>query len=276
MFGLYVVRGILRARSPVYHGGDEKTGSVCMLNREKFLLEDGVEEIPIISGNAVRGVLRRMIMRDLLDNVGYEIDVSKKGGIRLYHALFTGGILESVEKDAGQIDVEMKRKIMSLLPPVRLFGLSIGNQMVEGKLKVGQMLPVCEELKGLIPVESSLSFYDLLTKTFQTRKDDLRAEREEGDQAVQMMVEYEVFAPGTRFYHEIKLEDPDAVDISCLARCIELWKQKPFIGGKSAVGFGELEIEYDIDATSDEYLQFLADNREAIVSLLRELEHRKW
>ena len=48
-FGLVTYRGILKAKTPVFHGGNEKTGSVVLLNRIKFLTENGMEEIPIIS-----------------------------------------------------------------------------------------------------------------------------------------------------------------------------------------------------------------------------------
>jgi len=277
MFGVRKVAGTLTAKSPVYHGGNEKSGSVCLLNTIKFIVDGRIEEVPIISGNAIRGYLRRLIMADLLNQVGYAINVSTKGGLMLYHSLFTGGVLETVSaKDSGVIDLELKSRMISLIPPVRLFGLCYGNQMVEGKLKVGMAYPVCRELRPVLPesFDPQCSYHDLITYIHQTRRDDLKAEREEGEQAVQMLVEYQVFAPGTTFYHEFKVEDPDEVDISCLARCIELWRMKPFIGGKSSAGFGELNISYDLSETSERYLEFLKNNREAIVSLLRELEMR--
>ncbi|WP_456478145.1 RAMP superfamily CRISPR-associated protein [Geoglobus ahangari] len=276
-FGLVRVRGSLRALSPVFHGGNEKTGSVVLLNRVKFLTENGAEDIPIISGNAIRGVLRRVVFSDFLRQVEYEIDVSTKQGQKLYHALFTGGVLETVDaKDSGVIDVELKRKIIDLIPPARLFGFSFGNQTIESKLKVGNALPICRELADYLPddVHPRASVYELLTTAYQTRKDDLRAEREKGEQAVQMLIEYEVFAPGTVFHHEFKLEDPDEIDVSCLARAIELWQAKPFIGGKSSIGLGELKISYDIDASSEKYLNFLRENKGEIVQLLQELEGR--
>ena len=277
MFGLKVVRGSLRAKSPLFHGGNEKTGSVVLLNREKFITENGAEDIPILSGNAIRGVLRRLIFSDFLRNVGYELDVSKPNGQKLYHSLFTGGVLETVDaSSSGVIDIELKRSIIELMPPARLFGFSIGNQTIESKLKVGQALPICRELAEYLPdnIKPKASVFDLLTSSFQTRKDDLRGEREEGEQAVQMLIEYEVFAPGTVFYHEFKLEDPNPIDISCLARCIELWQAKPFIGGKSSIGFGELSITYDLEETSEQYLAFLEKHKERICNLLKELEAR--
>ena len=282
MFGLLRLQGCLKARSPIFHGSDEKTGSVVLLNRLKFIVDGEPVDIPYISGNAVRGILRRYIMADMLEQLDYEIDVSKKGGQKLYHALFSGGVLETVEETQGAIDIELKRKILNLLPPIRLFGFSYANQMVEGKLKIGHLLPICVELKDYLPddIQPKNSFYDYVGHVFQTRKDELRVERVEDEQAVQMLIEYEVFVPGTMFWHEIKLEDPTPLDVATLARVIELWKQKPFIGGKSAIGHGELVIRYDFTPDSErfkqwfdsrQYLRFLKEQRDEICKLLDRL-----
>lgn len=277
MYGIRVVSGSVWAKTPIFHGGNEKTGSVSLLNRIRFLTEDGTQDIPVISGNAIRGMLRRELFADFLRRVGYEIDVSQKGGQRLYHALFTGGVLETIEeKSSGIIDIGLKKQIVRLMPPARLLGFSIGNQIIEGKLKVGMALPICNELSDYLPdnIHPKVSIYDMLSSAFQTRRDDLRNEREENEQAVQMLIEHEVFIPGTVFYHEFRLEDPDEIDMSCLARMIELWKQKPVIGGKSSIGFGELKVNYDIEASPEKYLEFLRENKEEIYALLKELEER--
>jgi len=274
-FGLLKVRGFLKAKSPIFHGGDEKTGSVVLLRRMKFIVDEEPTDVPYISGNAVRGVWRRLIFKDMLEKIGYEIDLSKKGGQKLYHTLFTGGVLETVdESSSGIIDINLKRNVLSLIPPARLLGFSIGNQMIEGKLKVGHLLPICKELVDYLPdnVHPKNSFYELIGHSFQTRKDDLRVDREGEEQAVQKLIEYEVFVPGTLFYHEVKLEDPTELDVSCLARIIELWEEKPFIGGKSSVGFGELEINYDFSEESEAYLKFLREKRDEICRLLKTLE----
>ena len=277
-FGLLRIEGIWTALSPIVHGGNEKTGSTVLLNRRRFLVGDRVLEIPIISGNAIRGYLRRLLMADFLKQVGYEIDTTKKSGLRLYHALFTGGLLETVEaKDSGVIDIEFKKRVVTFIPPAVLFGFSYANQTIESKLKVGMALPICRELKEYLPdhIEPKRSFYDLIDTPFQTRKDDLKAEREKGEQAVQMIIDYEAFAAGTKFYHEFKIEDPTKLDISTFARMLELWEQKPFIGGKSAIGFGEIRFKYDFDGTSEAYLAFLDENKDEIVDILKTLEGRK-
>ncbi|XRP97791.1 hypothetical protein ACO3UB_08330 (plasmid) [Methanocaldococcus sp. 16A] len=281
-FGLERIQGIVIAKTPIMHGGNEKTGSTIMLNRRKFIVNGKPVDVPIISGNAVRGYLRRLFMKDFLNQIGYEIDYSKKGGVRLHHALFSGGLLESLDSSkSGVIDINFKKKVVKYLIPATIFGFSFGNQMIESKLKPMMLLPICRELKGTyIPEDIELpewynpnvSFYELIDTPFQTRKDELRMERERGEQAVQMIIDYEAFVAGTVFYHEFRLEDPEPIELSAMARILELWKMKPFIGAKSSIGFGEVEIRYKFDKTSEEYLNFLQKNKDEIVAILDELQ----
>ena len=209
------------------------------------------------------------------------MDLSQKSYQKLYHTIFAGGVLTEVEEEeAGTVDLNLKFRIVKYVLPLRLFGCSYANQMVEGRVLVGHMLPVCRELREYTGVDSDVSFYQLIARSFQTRRDELRAprekEEEEEEQAVQMMVEYECFAPGTKFLHEIVLEttrEEEALDLSTLYRAVELWRMKPFIGGKGAIGFGRLGIEYEWPKPVDgsEYLRFVEGNRDEIVKVLDEL-----
>lgn len=256
-YGLRVIPGKVTALSPLFHGGNEKTGSVVLLNRIKYMIGGKPVDIPFVSGNEVRGYLRRLIFEDFLNLVCFKIDLEERGGQALFHTLFSGGILESVEtSESGVIDLSFKREIYENIIPARLFGFSFRNQMLEGRLKVAHMLPICKELNAFLPIKSEASFYTMLAKNFQTRRDELRLEREsEEEQAVQMLVEQEVFAPGTEFFHEFIVEDPDDVAVGVVARMISLWKGKPFIGGKSSIGLGRVALDYQLaSANEDEYL----------------------
>ena len=262
--------GRAKALSPVFHGGDEKTGSVVLLNRMKFLVNGKHIDIPIISGNSIRGRMRRLLAADFLSNVGYEIDLKTEKGKKLFHTLFAGGLLTEVEeKETGVLDLTLKKKVVDHILPIRLFGASYKNQIVEGRLKVMHMLPICKELSEYTGVESDKSIYSLIGRTFQTRRDELR-ERSEDEEAVQMLIEYEVFIPGTEFYHEIIVRN-DPLDISTIARAIKLWNEDPYIGGKSAIGFGKLKLSYDLNADDTLYLKFCEEKKEGILNTLGEL-----
>ena len=270
-----ITKGYMIALSPISHQGDEKTGSESLLRRMSYIIDGKKVEVPILSGNAIRGILRRKLMADMLVKIDYELTNAK-----IYHMLFSGGMLESVdEKSSGVIDIGLKRRIRKTIPPIAVLGSSIGNQIFEGKLKVSMALPVCKELKDFLPdnmeIKPENSFYEFIDWTFSTRRDELREERGEGEQAVQMMVNFEVFAPGTPFYHEFVLNDADEVEEGVLARMLNLWKKNPYIGGKSAIGLGKIKLNYDYDETREKaYLEFMSENKEDMTSMLEDLENR--
>ena len=275
------IPGRLTALSPIYHGGNEKTGSVVLLNRLRFIVEGKPTDVPVISGNQIRGRLRRLLTRDFLQLAGYGLDLTQKRHQKLYHTLFAGGVLTEVEEgESGVVDLDLKTRLVRYVVPIRLFGASYGNQMVEGRVLVGFALPICRELQGFLGIESDVSFYQLITRAFQTRRDELRVGGKEGggeeDEAVQMIVEYEVFAPGTQFFHELVLETEEEgldLDLSALYRAVKLWQEAPYIGGKSSAGFGRLRIEYQWpDGVSDQtYLDYVEKNRDEVRKALDEL-----
>ena len=277
-FGLTRVRCLHRALTPIYQGGNEKTGSVQLLNRMRFLVDGEPMDIPIISGNSVRGYLRRLVFRDFLERVGYEIPLDRREGVMLYHILYSGGVLgRAAAGEEGVVDLELKRMVYRYIVPARLWGFSYRNQMIEGKLIVGHMLPVARELRDYLPHDiaerATRSIYEMIATTFQTRRDELRAPREAREQAVQMMVEYEVFAPGTLFYQELIIEDPAPIDESLLAHAVQLWQSRPFIGGRSRIGLGRLEVSCDTGSLPgpELYTSYIDDNRNNITRVLDRL-----
>ena len=275
-YGMTIVPGTITALSPCHHGGNDKTGSTVLLNRQKWIVDGEPAEIPYISGNSIRGVLRRLLFHDFLRRLDYEIDVSHGGGRRLYHALFSGGSLEQARgKDAGHNNLELKRRIYDLIPGARLFGFAYGNQLLEGTLKVGQIMPVCTELAAFMPDELKprLSVFSLIAQRFHTRQDDLiSADRDEGEAAHQMLVDYEIFLAGTVFWHDFRIEDATSLDRSTFAALLAAWEAKPYLGAKSATGLGKVRLDYQAgDMTAGEYYQFLEANGKAIRGLLDEL-----
>jgi len=268
------VEGTLTALTTIHTGGDEKTGVERMMRKLVFIVDGEEELVPIIDGNSIRGNLRRMLLKDFFDLVGYTIKTP-----RLYY-LFSGGALEEVSsQDSGTLSLQMRREIRAYFVPISLLGASMGNQAFTSKLVVSKALPICRELNDFLPVQSKLSYHKFITEAFNTR----RAEREipeavqvnqrAEEPTIQMKVSMECFAPGTRFYHKFMLLDAMPIEKSCFARMVELWKQRPFVGGKSAVGYGEIRIDYPKLAwTSEDYLTWVAENKAGIVKVLEQLD----
>ncbi|MCX7880840.1 MAG: hypothetical protein N2517_09300 [Ignavibacteria bacterium] len=268
--------GWMLAKSTIHHGGNEKTGSSPIL-RTIYMYVDGIGEVqmPYVNGNAIRGKLRRIVMKDFFDVLGINCEELSP---KLYHVFFSGGALESNEGTTGIINLELRRKIRNLVPVLSLFGCAIGNQMIQGKLKVGHAFPVCKEYKDFLPdflkddprcLKSVRSFCD---ESFQTRRDDLKADREEDEQAVQMKVDYECFIPGTKFYHWFAIEYVNELEKSVFGHMIDLFKRAPYIGAMAAVGNGEVIFEYrQTIPTSGIYLDYIKQNINSITDVIREI-----
>lgn len=268
--------GTLTALTSIHTGGDEKTGVENMMRKLVFIVDGEEELVPIIDGNSIRGNLRRLLLKDFFDQVGYTIKTP-----RLYY-LLSGGALEEVStSDAGHLNLQMRREIRAFLPPLSLLGASMGNQAFTGKLIVAKALPICKELNDFLPIQSQISYHSYITESFNTRRaerempetvaDNLRTKDDEP--TIQMKVSLECFAPGTRFYHKFMLQDTTTVEKSCFARMIELWRERPFVGGKSAVGYGEIKIDYPkLTLNSELYLAWLQENKTEITKTLEKLD----
>jgi hypothetical protein len=271
--------GWILAKSTIHHGGNEKTGSTPVL-RTIYLYVEGQGEIPFpyINGNAIRGKLRRLLMREFFQLIGLEPENLKT---KLYHIFFTGGVLTSTESSYATVDLELRKEIRRLLPPLALLGGAIGNQMIPGKLKVGHAFPVCQEYAQYLPERLKadkrvgMSVRSFTDESFNTRKDDLRAGRAEDEQATQMKIEFECFIPGTKFYHWWVLEWPTEIEKACFGRLIEVFQSSPFVGGKLSSGNGDVMFEYQPKTPSAQpYLEFVLKHKTDILPLLQTIEDK--
>jgi CRISPR/Cas system CSM-associated protein Csm3 (group 7 of RAMP superfamily) len=268
------VEGTLTALTTIHTGGDEKTGVENMMRKLVFIVDDEEELVPIIDGNSIRGNLRRLLLKDFFDLVGYTIKTP-----RLYYFLSGGALEEVSSQDSGTLSLLMRREIRAFLPPISLLGVSMGNQAFTSKLIVAKALPICKELNDFIPVQSKLSYHKYITESFNTRRAEreipeaVQANQRAEEPTIQMKVSMECFAPGTRFYHKFMLLDATPIEKSCFARMVELWRERPFVGGKSAVGYGEIKIDYPkLTLTSETYLTWLQENKAEIVKVLEKLD----
>lgn len=85
-----------------------------------------------------------------------------------------------------------------------------------------------------------------------------------------MKYEFETLIRGTKFTHEFILEDMLPHEKGCFKRMLELWKERPYLGGKSGTGYGRIKFEYkDIDEFDSQiYLDYLEENKDDIQRFL--------
>lgn len=320
-----ILEGIVTALSSISHNGGQSFGISSKLRREKFVQPDSsVEEVPVISGNSIRGVLRDRSMLQMCKLLGYGVE-EESGQVRgltlpAFHFLFSGGALSS--DGSKTLDLERARTLRKLIPLVGVFGGALGKMILPGKLKVDKMIPVCQETVHLLPEkyrpEKPATIWDFLQEEMYTRKDDAKNEHyrpliaqsekvllagpeeeellpdakdspaSDGEQKQQMMYYVETFAAGTPFHWRIVLDDVSDIEFEALLTGLAQFSRMPYVGGKSAVGLGEISINFDkwlsidsrVHAESQEvsiplgqaYMQHLQEQGEAIRAELRAMK----
>lgn len=279
---VYLLEGTLTALTSISHIG-ESFGINSKLRREKVVQPDGtVEEIPIISGNSLRGILRDRGMLHMLKTLGYGVneETGEVKGLSLpaFYFLFSGGALTKVQSVG--LDIESAMRWRELVPLVSLFGGAMGNQIMSGKAHIGKAIPICRETAHLIPKRfvqgEPVSIWDLIQEEAFTRRDDAknhglrrllapnvrealeageaRAQLiagtdedvvEETGRKQQMRYYVETFAAGTRFFWEVALHDVTDVEFDAFAVTLAEFSRWPYIGGKSGVGHGKVRLQFD-------------------------------
>jgi CRISPR type IV-associated protein Csf2 len=279
----YLFEGVMTCLTSVSHIGDSH-GVTSKLRREKFITRSGeVEEIPVISGNSLRGILRDRGMLHLLRTLGYGVneETGEVRGLSLsaFYFLFSGGALTKI---AGRgIDIDEARRWRELIPLVALFGGAMGNQIMPGKCKIGKAIPICEETAHLLPGRfvngnGAMSIWEMVQEEAYTRRDDEKnenlrqliapevrglleakasAQREksgtsedvagETGQKQQMRYFIETLAAGTELFWDITLDDVSPVEFDAFAITLAEFSKFPYIGGKSGVGHGKVSIKFD-------------------------------
>lgn len=278
----YIFDGVMVAQTSISHIGDSH-GVNSLLRREKVIQPDGsVEEVPIISGNAIRGILRDRGMFHMLKCLGYGVneETGEVRGLSLaaFYFLFSGGTL--TKKGNAGIDVDEARKWRGVIPLVSLFGGAMGNQIMPGAVKVGKAIPICKETVHLVPdrfvAKTEQSIWDMTQEEAYTRRDDEKNERlralitpevrglleasaaekrskagtkddvaGETGQSQQMRYYVETLAAGTRLYWDLVLDDVDDLEFDAFCITLSEFGRFPYIGGKSGVGHGKVSIQFD-------------------------------
>jgi len=259
--------GTYEAKSPVAHGSDEDFGMEQRLRTLEMLVRDDGEQyhedIPIISGNALRGQLRDILADDLLTRLDIEV------GDMLFHSLSGGGTLE---RGSGGSTLRRRdiQAIREHVPMLSLLGAAIGSQMIESKLNVGMLVPVAIETESYTDREASTSVFEHIDEVFYTRMDDIEGHTEETQQ---MRYVVEVLTPGTRFDHWMTLEGATDVERACLSHAFDLFSKNPHIGGMQSRGHGRVSFEYDpVLPDSEPYVSYIEDNEDEIRSFITDLD----
>ena len=278
----YIIEAKVTALSSISHNGGEQNGVVTHFRREKIVQPKGkVVDVPVISGNSSRGKMRDISALDILtkeDNVKIQVDLDS------HNLLFSGGSLESVGNK--QLDLKKVRQMRVDMPALSVFGCSIGNIILPGKVQVGKMIPVCQETLHLIPGKFTenveiKSIWDLCQLEMYTRTDDTKNEHyrqyltekaKEGDKIKSQMQYYnETISAGTIFYWKICLTNTDDMETGAFLNILNKFANTPYVlGGNGRIGLGDIKIDIistrtidsDVDFKNDDFVKYITPYQE--------------
>ena len=248
------------------------------------------DSIPCISGNTFRGKMRRLSMVDFWKLAG--ITKLHKG---VYHMFLTGG---SLNQSTQFEDLGKMEQFVDMCPMLGVLGSAIGNMTIRGDAGLGWAYPLCKE-RGT----SDRSYWEYLDTIFQTRYDSSKTELDiefidgspeqaEGEEkakesdsgkgkkkgtAQQMKYEYEVLSDGTPFEHRIAYTGEQPLITSAFWHMLTLFADRPYVGGRGAVGCGEIVPDQGLLAQMPEgvealYLKHIEEHKEEIKKFFEEMK----
>ncbi len=271
------IEGRIVAVEPISHIGETRSID-SKFNREKMMISSKagitkVIEVPVISGNSLRGVLRRRAGYKFLELLGIKKETLAEG---LQHALFSGGMLKK-GAEGGVIDTSFISKLRQNVPYLSLFGTVLGQQMIQSKLDVGQLVPISCQTKGRTGIDSDISIYSLLDERAATRRDDMedktKGSQDPDEQKQQMRYTHEVLVAGTEFFHYFTLKSCNEIEKGAFWSTIADFSKYPKIGGLGCRGFGMIRLNYKIqNEPAQKYEAWVTENKETIAKYLNGLE----
>lgn len=283
----------LTAKSSIAHGGETR-GTITLLRREMVVTGPGQSlQIPIISGNSLRGRLRRIGEELLRDELGYEGSLSPAAA----HALRGGGALAKVNGEP--LSGNRLQQVRTLVPLIGIFGAAAGGCIIDGALSVGKVVPHLAETAHITGVQSTASAFQAVQLESYTRLDDsdhhdfaqvLPAAAlqlaEDGTPGIspdarseshpagsrQMLFQVETFPAGTQFSTWLQLRRPTAVEASFMADVLHEYQRHGSLGGRAAIGHGMVDVHAKTDAAQSDPLLWrktLRSHREETMEALK-------
>lgn len=239
--------GIATAASSIIHGS-QVLGTVTYLRREKFLLPSGIiEEVPVISGNSWRGLLR-----DVAADIWWQRVGKPKLTLPVMHALWSGGALAKVSGPtlAGSRLASLRKAV----PVIGIFGTAGGGRIIDGCLQVGKMIPITLETAHLIPeyIIKDIplkSMWDLTQVEYYSKVPSIHKGFEDVEEITKenqmdpMRFGAETFIAGTQFYTWCALSWPTKEELGFFREVLSSYLENPRIGGMGRAGHGRLKLD---------------------------------
>lgn len=278
-------RTIWTLTSPLHHGADEKHGNVQLFRtkRSHDPLTGTATYVPFVAGNAVRGVLRDIMMGDWLHKHGLKAtDIPPFRA----HSLLAGGNVDK-GSDGAKVNNAVRSKIRRLCPPWDLFAGCIEQQIMQGRARIGDATLICRENAwktyeavnpGVSLTEWAASLPEACTMTsLRLGTRHKHADIPESD-GIQMLWNTEVLTEGYQMLHTLKvwcLDGVAPVTASCLSHLLMRFREMGDVAAGAAHGFGSIAFDPYVPGPGavalpgpDQYLGFVESNKEEAIEWL--------
>lgn len=278
--------GTITALSSIAHG-EETRGTSTMLRREIVTTPAGTRvPVPIVSGNTLRGRLRRIGEELLRDAVGYAGQISPAAA----HTLRGGGSLAKTGREP--LSGARLARLRELVPQLGVFGGAGGGTIISGALDVGKVVPHVAETARITGVETRVSAFEATQLEAYTRQDDERAHDfadvparivfdENGQPGVvdavggnQMRFLVETFPIGTTFSTWMRLRRPTELELAFFVDVLAEFSRDGRIGGRIAIGHGLVRADLTADpapSVNADWRGHVAERRDEILTALESL-----
>lgn len=281
----------MSALSSISHGGETR-GTITLLRRELIMREGQPVHVPVISGNAWRGRLRRVAEELFRDAIGYGEDDDLP--LSAIHTLRTGG---SLAKTSGRpLTGSRLRVARELIPPLALFGAATGGRTVEGALHVGKIMPITVETGALTGVEvTAPDVFSATQLETYTRQDEsttpavaelpLRVPLDTSTGEVDLaavdpgsdftLFRVETFPAGMRFSSWLRAHHLTGHQLAFLADLLSTFTAHGTLGGRAAIGHGLMRVDLEprpgLPEDLPDWRAPLQQRREEVLEALRML-----
>ncbi len=250
--------GLVTATSSIVHGG-HSAGTTTLLRREQMITPAGeLVEVPVISGNALRGRLRRIGEELLRDTLDYEGNLP----LAAAHALRGGGALA---KTSGEpLSGQRLRRVRELVPLIAAFGAASSGRIIDGSLMVGRLIPHLAQTEHLtghpgpdvftatqletytrLDETQSAGFAAMTTPTTGSGQVDLDALRALNEATGPAVFHVESFPAGTRFSTWIHLDRATPLTTAFLQDVLEEFAASGVLGGRRGIGHGRTRTVWE-------------------------------
>ena len=284
--------GTLTALSSIAHGGETR-GTITLLRRELISAPNGdLVHVPIVSGNTLRGRLRRVGEELLRDAVGYEGLLHPAAA----HALRGGGSLAKTGHEP--LSGSRLQQLRELVPQIGVFGAAGGGTIINGALDVGKVVPHLSETTHITGVSTTRSAFTGTQLEAYTRQDDgdghdfagVITASETGAGLLfddtgrpepvlrgsnQMLFHIETFPAGTMFSTWIRLRRPSPLEMAFFLEVLDNFRDDGRLGGRVGIGHGQVRVSLSADATTPQDLPdwrtVVDQNRAEILNALQGL-----